>query len=473
MSSYRKKVFSGIFVFSLAALVSAAITERLFDVPLAEVGHFWLKTSASAGRRFLADWYTPNPIIFVASFVACLAFVYAWHYVFVKPTNRVKLLTDLGYRVDDYSQPQHVNRKDAANMARKMKLIGDVPPVYPNGWYGVLESMYVKKAQAKYVTVIGQNLAVFRGEDGRAHIIDAYCAHLGANLAIGGRVKGDCLECPFHGWQYRGDDGKCTKIPYAQGKVPEMAKVKSWPVMELNGWIYLWFHAEGAEPYWTPPEIPEITSGQYTYRGRTEHTINAHIEDIPENGADLAHLDAVHSPIIPAGSDLKSMYNSIWSFAKHEWHATWGQYSEPDKHVGALELTHTMRLFGIRIPILDVKVVAKQIGPSIVYLEFNSVLGKGVFVQSLNPVEPLVQKMIHLCYFDWKIPTFVAKIFLIGEALQIDRDIMIWNNKRYEGRPVFVKSVEDSQVQKHRRWYSQFYSENSPRLKFQKDTLEF
>lgn len=56
---------------------------------------------------------------------------------------------------------------------------------------------------------------------------------------------------------------------------------------------------------------------------------------------------------------------------------------------------------------------------------------------------------------------------------QLERDIMIWNNKRYEKKPLFVKSKEDSQLAKHRRWFSQFYSENSPRLKFQRDTLEW
>jgi len=57
---------------------------------------------------------------------------------------------------------------------------------------------------------------VFRGEDGRAHALDAYCCHNGANLAVGGLVKGSCVECPFHGWLFRGDDGKCTHIPYCE-----------------------------------------------------------------------------------------------------------------------------------------------------------------------------------------------------------------------------------------------------------------
>lgn len=62
----------------------------------------------------------------------------------------------------------------------------------------------------------GMNLAVFRGESGRSYILDAYCPHLGANLGVGGTVDGDCIACPFHGWTFNGDDGKCVKIAYAE-----------------------------------------------------------------------------------------------------------------------------------------------------------------------------------------------------------------------------------------------------------------
>ena len=56
---------------------------------------------------------------------------------------------------------------------------------------------------------------------------------------------------------------------------------------------------------------------------------------------------------------------------------------------------------------------------------------------------------------------------------QSERDIMIWNNKKYTGKPVFAKSKEDALLTRFRRWYSQFYSEHSPRLTLQKDTLEW
>lgn len=65
-------------------------------------------------------------------------------------------------------------------------------------------------------TFSGLELAVFRDAYGEVHALDAYCPHLGANLAVGGKVKGKCLECPFHAWRFNGEDGRCTHIPNAR-----------------------------------------------------------------------------------------------------------------------------------------------------------------------------------------------------------------------------------------------------------------
>lgn len=60
--------------------------------------------------------------------------------------------------------------------------------------------------------------------------------------------------------------------------VPEFAKVRRWPSCEVNGLILLWFHCDGKDPEWTVPEHQEVTKGEWVYRGRTEHFINAHIQ---------------------------------------------------------------------------------------------------------------------------------------------------------------------------------------------------
>ena len=52
---------------------------------------------------------------------------------------------------------------------------------------------------------------------GIVRIVDAYCPHLGANMAAGGKVvRSDCLECPFHGWKFDGETGKLVDIPYSK-----------------------------------------------------------------------------------------------------------------------------------------------------------------------------------------------------------------------------------------------------------------
>ncbi|XP_057675559.1 cholesterol 7-desaturase nvd isoform X2 [Corythoichthys intestinalis] len=317
----------------------------------------------------------------------------------------------------------------------------------------------------------GVNLAVFRGEDGKAHVLDAYCPHLGANLAVGGRVVGSCIECPFHGWQFQGDSGKCENIPYAE-KVPDFAKVDVWHSCEVNGQILVWFHCDGEEPQWTVPEQEEITKGEWVYRGRTEHYVNAHIEEIPENAADLSHLTYLHTPGIVSGVDLRYTKNKTWQFVQHHWKAQWASESSPFNHCSQMLLKHSLHVFGIHWPLLDLHVVARQVGPGLVFLRFDhSFLGSGMIMQSVTPVEPLLQCVSHTIFYQSNIPAFVPKFILKGESIQFERDVMIWNNKTYISKPLLVK--EDSTIRKHRRWYSQFYSENSPRFQYQRDTLEF
>ena len=74
------------------------------------------------------------------------------------------------------------------NEVRRRKRVGELPPVYPNGWFGLLHSELLAVGASTSVNALGQNFAIFRDEEGKAHILDAYCAHLGANLGIGGKV---------------------------------------------------------------------------------------------------------------------------------------------------------------------------------------------------------------------------------------------------------------------------------------------
>ena len=125
---------------------------------------------------------------------------------------------------------------------------------------------------------------------------------MGAHVGHGGKVVTDgcgqsCLECPFHGWKFRVDDGQCTKTA-ANGQPPSGVGLKEWPSIETNGFVFVWFHAENEPSDWLIPTIPEIITGQWKYLGRTEDTVRCFLQEIPENGADVHHLDAVHRLVI-------------------------------------------------------------------------------------------------------------------------------------------------------------------------------
>ncbi|XP_061555133.1 cholesterol 7-desaturase nvd isoform X3 [Phycodurus eques] len=331
----------------------------------------FMQTGQPQGPQVGTDYSTWRDVMIQGAdvcIIACVSLLLVSTYkLFFSPMELLKTLEDVGYiREDGRSKAR------TANDVRRRRTTGDLPPVYPNGWYRVLDSHMLEGGEVRDVTMVGVKLVVFRGEDEKAYVLDAYCPHLGANLAVGGRVVGNCIECPFHGWQFRGNDGKCERIPYAE-KVPDFAKVDVWPSCEVNSQILVWFHCDGEDPQWIVPEQDEITRGEWVYRGRTEHFVSAHIEEIPENAADLSHLTHLHTPGIVSGVDLRYTNNTTWQFVRHGW--------------------------------------------------------------------------------------------------KFERDVMIWNNKKYISKPLLVK--EDSAIQKHRRWYSQFYSENSPRLQYQRNTLDF
>ena len=170
--------------------------------------------------------------------------------------------------------------------------------------------------QVKHIQALGLNLAVFRGESGEVFVTDAYCPHLGANIAVGGRVRGDCIKCPFHDWKFSGNTGNCVEVPYSKS-IPKQARLKTYVCLERNNLVFLWHHADEEEPSWFPPLLESIENGSWVYQGRSEYHVNCHIQDIPENGADAAHMSSVHgTSILNGGEPTQSEEEMIASLTK-------------------------------------------------------------------------------------------------------------------------------------------------------------
>ena len=168
--------------------------------------------------------------------------------------------------------------------------------MFINFWYAAEWSKNLKD-QPLRLRILGQDLVLFRDLEGRARCLANTCAHRGGSLGHGMVVDGD-VECPYHGWRYRGD-GNCTRIP-AIGKsakpIPR-AKVDSYPVQEKYGLIFAFL---GDLPEEERPPLMEVTQwDDPNYRfTHLDNTMKANYGLAMENGVDSSHTEFVHSHLM-------------------------------------------------------------------------------------------------------------------------------------------------------------------------------
>lgn len=248
---------------------------------------------------------------------------------------------------------------------------------------------------------------------------------------------------------------------------PAGLKVNKWQAFECNGFVCIWFHADGEEPTWYPLLTPEIHgTGEWKYGGRTENLVNCHLQEIPENGADVGHLMAIHSPSAFCGKNFGPISRSSlvgFLLGKHDWSAEWkGPCDENSKHIAHVNIIQSLSLLGINIMSLSLEV--RQIGPCLVLLRFVSPQWgvSGVYSQAVMPLARNKQKIVHHIYMSQTLKgRILSRFMLFAEANMVDRDCMMWQNKKFLKNPGLVK--EEKSIARFRHWYSQFYSENSPR----------
>ncbi len=168
-------------------------------------------------------------------------------------------------------------------------------PVFNNwdvvneGWYFLGKSKTIKVGAIEPFELCGQRVVVFRGADGRLRALDAFCPHMGTDLAIGKVVDND-IRCFFHHWSFNGD-GECTDIPCG-ATVPKKAKLQSYDVRERYGLIWIWPGAEAAHEV---PCYPELEDEEvYAICGRS-YIRNCHPTVNMINGLDAQHLKTVHN----------------------------------------------------------------------------------------------------------------------------------------------------------------------------------
>jgi phenylpropionate dioxygenase-like ring-hydroxylating dioxygenase large terminal subunit len=164
--------------------------------------------------------------------------------------------------------------------------------MFINFWYPTVLASELADKPVR-VRILGQDLAVFRDSQGRAHCLSNVCPHRGGSLA-GGRVRGDQLQCPYHGWEFSGA-GECRRIPSLgpEAKIPARTGVDSYPVLEKYGIVFAFLGdlPEGERPPLL--EIPEFDREGWRASWMV-YDVDYNYERSVENGLDPAHNEFVH-----------------------------------------------------------------------------------------------------------------------------------------------------------------------------------
>ena len=164
--------------------------------------------------------------------------------------------------------------------------------MYINFWYPMALAEEIAEEPVR-VQALGQEFVLFRDTDGKYGCLADVCLHRGGSLA-GGKVKDDCVECPYHGWRFD-RSGVCQLIPTLadDAKIPARARLDSYPVIERYGVVFAFL---GDLPEAERPELTPIP--QWDQEGwSVTHLVydwQANFERVIENGLDATHTEFVH-----------------------------------------------------------------------------------------------------------------------------------------------------------------------------------
>ncbi len=315
-------------------------------------------------------------------------------------------------------------------------------PRRPSGWFRVAASDDVPPGAVRTVRLSGRDLVVFRTEDGALGATDPICPHLGAHLGFGGTVVGGALRCPFHGFRFA-PDGRCVGTEHCETPPPR-ARLATWPVRDFAGQVFVFDAARPGPPAFELPSLDERAMSTPRY---VTIPLEATVQDIAENGVDLAHFGAVHryerlrdvairydGPTIASRfrfdrrNPVSSALGKVTSVFDTVIHGLGCSVTE--LHVETFDLR--MRLLLLATPV-DVRRAEFTVGLS---LRLPGPLGRAPQKARDAAAAPVVRYFMK---------------HVLGDILQ-DREI--WAHR--EPLPSPALAAEDAEIGRFRRWAAQF-----------------
>jgi 3-ketosteroid 9alpha-monooxygenase subunit A len=312
---------------------------------------------------------------------------------------------------------------------------------FPRGWFMVARASDVTKAP-KPLRYFGRDLVAYRGESGRVVVLDAYCphmkAHLGAEQTSGSadrRIEGDSIRCPYHSWRF-GPDGRCNEIPYFDGPIPPAAKVRSYPVEERLGCIFIWHDTEELEPNFVLPDVPEWDDPQWVLCEFEDlGTLPVHPQEIVDNIADTRHFGPIH------GQRLAYFDNQFDGVVARQ--RSGGGHETMASDAGQLDSDAFYTGPGVLVARYASETDAVQIILHTPVEDGVTQIWHGLFARAQSVPHAPADLAMQKGFYDTGLAAFA-------------QDFAIWKTK--EAAIQILRVPTDGPFQKARAWYAQFYN---------------
>lgn len=174
-----------------------------------------------------------------------------------------------------------------------------------NAWYPAAWSHDLGET-ALELQILDQMIVVFRGEGGHPKALYDACPHRFAPLSRG-KLRDGRIICGYHGLEFDGT-GRCVRNPHGNGKTVSALQVRSFPVAERYGMIWVWMGHESLDGSHPLPELPLFDDPELTWvYGQLNVRVN--YELVTDNLLDLTHVEFLHPFLASPGNSARTHYH--------------------------------------------------------------------------------------------------------------------------------------------------------------------
>ncbi|MDR3476271.1 MAG: Rieske 2Fe-2S domain-containing protein [Devosia sp.] len=168
-------------------------------------------------------------------------------------------------------------------------------------WHPVASSEELPFRHVFHGQLLGQELAVWRADDGNVNVWENRCLHRGVRLSIGTN-EGAELTCQYHGWRYANRSAGCTYIPAHPADAPARRIAnRTYPVVERHGLI--WSAVEAPPAFDDPLPRGDWLALRPLPVNATPEAVLTALMDAREQGSDVEVLPPLGATLVLAGSE--------------------------------------------------------------------------------------------------------------------------------------------------------------------------